>query len=124
MFNGKILTAWKNCPYQIRIPINKALHLREKLSDFVTGHRNSPNRTVAFNGHQYSLFVGAFAAFVFNSLLITGFATNVFFIQLNHTAERRNDLSTGVHHLAHRMASFQALLAKTTEEMPLLEWII
>lgn len=88
---------------QIRILINKALYLRGKLSDFVAGHWHGPNRTVAFNGHQYSLLVGAFAAFVFNACLITGFATNVFFIQLNHTAECRNDLRTGLHHLAHRM---------------------
>ena len=86
--------------------INKALYLRTKLSDFVTGHRYSPHRTVAFNGYQYSLLVGAFAAFVFNAWLITGFAANVFFIQLNHTAKRRNDLSTGIHHLAHCVAQF------------------
>ena len=91
---------------QIRILINKALNLRAKLSNFVAGHRHGPNRTVAFNGYQYSLLVGAFAAFVFNAWLITGFAANVFFIQLNNTAKRRNDLITGVHHLAHRMAQF------------------
>ena len=100
---------------QIRILINKALHLREKLSDFVTGHRYSPNRTVSFNGHQYSLFIGAFAAFVFNSLLVTGFAANVFFIQLNHTAERRQDLRTGVHHLADRMAQFPGAFLRDTD---------
>jgi hypothetical protein len=91
---------------QIGVFIDKALYLREKLSDFVTGHRYSPHRTVAFNGYQYSLLVGAFAAFVFHSLLITGFAANIFFIQFNHAAKRRQDLRTGVHHLAHRMAQF------------------
>lgn len=91
---------------QIRILINKALNLRRKLSNFVAGYRHGPNRTVAFNGYQYSLLVGAFAAFVFNSWLITGFAANVFFIQFNHTAKRWNDLRTRVHHLAHRMAQF------------------
>ena len=99
---------------QIRIFIDKARYLRGKLSDFVTGHRNSPNRTVAFNGHQYSLLVGAFAAFVFNAWLIAGFAANVFFIQLNHTAKRRQDLSTRVHHRAHRMAQFPGAFLRDT----------
>ena len=91
---------------QIRIFIDKAPYLRGKLSDFVTGHRYSPHRTVAFNGNQHSLLVGAFAAFVFNPLLITGFATHVFFIKLDHTAKRRQDLRARVHHLAYRMAQF------------------
>ena len=91
---------------QIRIFIDKTLYLWGKLGDFVTGHRHSPHRAVAFNGNQYSLLVGAFAAFVFNPLLITGLAAYVFFIQFNHAAKRRQDLGTGVHHLAHRMAQF------------------
>ena len=84
--------------------INKALYLRTKLSDFVTGHRYSPHRTVAFNGYQYSLLVGAFAAFVFNAWLIAGFSANVFFIQLNRTAKDRFTLGTWIHHLSHCMA--------------------
>ena len=99
---------------QIRIFIDKVIYLRTKLSDFITGHRYSPHRTVAFNGYQHSLFVGAFAAFVFNALLITGFATHVFFIKLDHTAKRRQDLRTRVHHLAHRMAQFPGAFLKNT----------
>jgi len=92
--------------HYMRIFIDKSVHLRKKLRDLITGHRRGPNRAVAFNRHQYSLFVGAFAAFVGNPFFITRFAANVFFIQLDNTAKRRNDLISWVHHLAHRMAHF------------------
>ncbi len=92
--------------HQMRIFIDKSVHLRKKLGDLITGHRRGPNRAVAFNRHQYSLFVGAFAPFVGNPFFITRFAANVFFIQLDNTAKCRNDLISRVHHLTHRMAHF------------------
>jgi len=92
--------------HHMRIFIDKSVHLRKKLRDFITGHRRGPDRAVAFNRHQYSLFVGAFAAFVGNSFFITRFTANVFFIQLDNTTKCRNDLICWIHHFTHRMAYF------------------
>lgn len=92
--------------HHMRIFIDKSVHLGKKLSDLITGHRYGPNRAVAFNRHQYSLFGGAFAPFVANPFFITRFTAKVFFIQLDNTAKCRNDLIARVHHLAHRMAHF------------------
>ena len=86
--------------------INKFVDQRKKLRNLITGHRRSPDRAVAFNRHQYSLFVSALAPDGANSLLITWFAAKVFFIQLDNTAKCRNNLISGIHHLAHRMANF------------------
>ena len=92
--------------HHMRIFIDKCVHRRQKLRDPITGHRNSPNRAVAFNRHQNSLFVGAFAPFMGNSFFIARFTANVFFIQLNYTAQCWNQLICGVHHFTHRMAQF------------------
>jgi type IV secretory pathway TrbF-like protein len=40
--------------------------------------------------------------------LVTWFATNVFFIQLDNTAKRRNYLISWVHHLTDRMTHFSS----------------
>ena len=92
--------------HQMRTFIDKSIHLRIKLTDLITNHRCGPNRAVAFDRHQHSLFVSAFATFVFNLLLITRFAADVFFIQLDNTAKRRDDLIGWIHHGTHRMAQF------------------
>ena len=92
--------------HQMRTFINKSIHLRKKLRYLITGHRCGPDRAAAFNRHQYSLFVGAFAPFVGNPFFITRFAADVFFVQLDNTAKCRNQFICGIHHLAHRMAYF------------------
>ena len=102
--NGLIRTVFIG--HQMRIFIDKLIQLRRKLSDFITGNRCGPNRAVAFDCHQHSLFGSTFAAFVFNALLVTWFAANVFFIQLDNTAKCRHDLICWVHHLTDRMTHF------------------
>ena len=97
--------------------IDKALYLRTKLSDFVTGYRYSPHRTVAFNGYQYSLLVGAFAAFVFNTFFIAMFAAKVFFIQFHNTMQWGLALSTWIHHFANGVTHFPGCFLCNTEPL-------
>ena len=66
------------------------------------------------NRHQYSLFIGAFAAFVGNPFFITRFSANVFFIQLDYTAKCRNDQISWVHHLTDGMAHFPGAFLRGT----------
>jgi len=81
--------------HQMRLFIDKAVKLWGKLCDLIAGHGCGPNRTVALHRHQHSLFGGSFTAFVFNPFLISGFASNVFFIQFDNTAKCRHDLISG-----------------------------
>jgi len=45
-----------------------------------------------------------------------GFTANVFFIQFNYAARRRQILEAGIHNLAHRMAQFQGAFLRDAKQ--------
>ena len=90
--------------HQMRLLIDKAIKLWGKLCNLITGHRCGPNRAVAFHRHQHSLFGSPFTAFMFNAFFVTGFATDIFFIQFYNPLKQACVRTGWVHHLPDNMA--------------------
>jgi hypothetical protein len=102
--------------HQPRVLIHPAINMGKQMLDAIAIHRNSPDRTVTLNGHQHSLFCGSLSTLVNHTGLIAGFATNIFFIQLNNAGERRSKLRARVHHFAHGMGYFPGTLLGDTDQ--------
>ena len=92
--------------HQIRSLINKTFDVCQKVLQTVTFYRNSPNRAVALDRNQHSLFFCSAASFMYDTVLVPRLAAHIFFIQFNDTAQRWNKLRTRVHHLSYRMPQF------------------
>jgi hypothetical protein len=92
--------------HQMRSLINKTFDVWQKVLQTVTFYRNSPNRAVALDRNQHSLLFCSTASFMDDTVLVPRFAADIFFIQFNDTAQRRNKLRTRVHHLSYRMPQF------------------
>jgi len=102
--NGLIRTIFIS--HQMNLLIDKVIKLRAKLGNLITVHKLSQILAVTFHRNQHSMFGSPFTAFMFSVFFITGFATNIFFIQFNHTAKCRQNVAATLHHLAYRMANF------------------
>lgn len=104
--------------HKMRLPINKAFDVRQKIGQFVTINRYGPNRAVALNGNQNSLLLGSSASFVSNSLLVSRLTANVFFVKLNNTLQSWNKLRTRIHHLSDRMPEFPGAFLRNADPFP------
>lgn len=96
--------------HQMRIFINKLDYHWPKVFNFITGNRSRPNRAVALHRHQHSLLFSTPTAFVFNTVLKTRLAADIFFIQFYNAAERWLQLRARGHHFTNRMTQFPSAL--------------
>ena len=98
------------CPiligHQVRLPVYKTFNQRTKLGGLITINQCRPDLSLALDCNQNTLLFGAFAALGRDTLLVTGFAAKVFFIQLYDTVQWRPAPRARFHQLANRMAHF------------------
>jgi hypothetical protein len=113
-FTG-LAIALKLIGHQVRSLINKTCDVRQKIGELVTFNRYSPNRAVAFNRNKHSLFFGSSTSFVFDPVLISRLAADIFFIQFNDALQRRNKLRSRVHHLPDCMTDFPGTFLRNTD---------
>ena len=74
--------------HQMRAAVHKLSDLRLQIGNLVAVHQSGPNRAVALNGNQHSLFLGPVTAFMLDAMLIARLTADILFIQLNDTAKR------------------------------------
>jgi len=74
--------------HQMRAAVHKPSDLRLQIGNLVAVHQSGPNRAVALNGNQHSLFLGPVTAFMLDAILIARLTADILFIQLNDTAKR------------------------------------
>ena len=92
--------------FKVRALVNKSIYHWRQIHETIVGYRCRPYRAVAFNGHKHSLFFGTFAAFVYDTLLISWLAANIFFVKFDNATKRWNQFCSRVHHLSVGMAEF------------------
>ena len=102
--------------FKVRAFINKTINHWPQIQYTVVGYRSRAHRAVAFNGDKHSLFVGTFAAFVHDTLLISRLTSNVFFIQFDNASKRWNQLSSRVHHLFDGMTQLPGAFLGDTDQ--------
>ncbi len=108
--------ALKQIGHQMRSLIHKSNDVRHKIIQLITAYRYSPHQVIALNGDKHSLlFLGLPASFVLNVLLVSLFAADIFFIQLNNALKCRNNLRTRAHHFSDGMAMFACTFLRNTE---------
>ena len=98
--------ALKFVGHQMCAPVHKTFDMGQKITKLVTIDRHSPNRTVALDRDKYSLLFSATASFVFHTMLVARFATDVLFIQFDNTLQRWNQFRSRLHHPSDGMAKF------------------
>ena len=76
--------ALKLIGHQMRSLINKSNNVRQKIIQFITFNRYSPHRAMAFNRDKHSLLFCSPAAFVFDTMLVSRLAADIFFIQFDN----------------------------------------
>ena len=92
--------------HQVRLPVDKTFNQRTKLGGLITGNQRRSDLALTFGRNEDSLFFSTFAALMFDTMFITGFAAKVFFIQLYDTVQRRLAFRAWFHQAPNRMTHF------------------
>jgi hypothetical protein len=92
--------------HQMGILVHKTVKRGYQLVNTIAFNLGGPYRTGSLDGDKNSLFFRALTSRVDDAFMITGLAANVFLIQFDNTAKRREQLIARVHHFTNCMADF------------------